>query len=375
MATGLLRRLAVLLGGTAVGVAATVTAAAPASAAVTPAVVGYVWASSPSSASHTVPMWTSGGHTYYSYAKNSGGGPITISRSGAGAYQVRFGGLGSLVSGGGGVAHAEAYGSAARFCTVGSWYPSGADLLINVYCFGAGGARQDSYFVANFVEASGSTLAADGVSYLWSDNPTSPMYTPSSWYRYDASGGTPWVARDAPGLYAVKLPASAAQKETTFYQITAYTSAAVHCKVAAYLADGIARVQCRDAAGTLVDSRFTITWTIHNLLQQIAPTALATVGDTYPSGGPAPAITWTNDSSLSGSYAVTRISPGRYEVFFPQIIDSSGHAVAYAIGYQHARCHVQYWIPSGTADMRVGVACSDPTGSPVNTPFMVGFTW
>lgn len=375
MATGLVRKIAALIGGTAIGVAGAVVAAAPASAAVTSAVVGYVWAYNPSAASYTVPMRTSGGHPSYSYAKNSGGGPITITRSSAGTYQVRFGGLGSLVSGGGGVVHAEAYGPAARFCTVGSWYPSGADLLINVYCFGTTGAREDSYFVVNFVEASRLPLGPDTVSYLWSDNPTSSMYTPNSWYRYDSSGGTPWVARDATGSYAVKLPASVGQTKTTFYQITAYTSAAVVCKVASYLADGIVRVHCRNASGALVDSRFTITWTIYNLLQQIAPTSFATIGDTYPSGGPAPTITWTGDSSLSGSYTVTRISTGRYEVFFPQIIDYSGHAVAYAIGYQHAHCHVQYWIPSGTADMRIGVACSDPTGTPVNTPFTVAFTW
>ncbi|MDG4771826.1 hypothetical protein [Solwaraspora sp. WMMD792] len=375
MISGLLRRIATVLGAAAVGVAATVTAAAPAAADVTPAVTSYVWASSPTATSYTVPTWTSGGHTYYSYAKNPGGGPITVTRSGAGSYLVRFGGLGSLVTGGGGVVHAQAYGAAVRFCTVGSWYPSGTDLLVNVYCFGASGARQDAYFVANFVEASGSTLAADGVSYLWSNNPTSPMYTPSAWYRYDASGGSPWVARDAPGSYAVELPASAAQTQTTFYQVTAYTSAAVKCKVDSYVADGIARVRCRNASGAFVDSRFTITWTVHNLLQQIAPTALATVDDTYPSGGPAPEITWTNDSSVSGDYAVTRTGTGRYEMFFPQIIDYSGHAVAYALGYQEAHCHVQYWHPVGTTDMKVGVTCVNSAGSPVNTPFMVGFTW
>ncbi|MFV2011603.1 MULTISPECIES: hypothetical protein [unclassified Micromonospora] len=375
MISGLLRRISAVFGAAAVGAAATVAAAGPAAADVTPAVTSYVWASSPSAASYTVPTWTSGGHTYYSYAKNPGGGPITVTRSGAGIYQVRFGGLGPLVTGGGGVVHAEAYGAAVRFCTVGSWYPSGADLLVNVYCFGASGARQDAYFVANFVEATGSTLTADGVSYLWSNNPTSPQYTPSSWYRFDAGAGTSWVARDAPGSYAVKLPASAAQTQDTFYQITAYTSAAVKCKVVSYLADGIARVRCRDASGAFVDSRFTITWTVHNLLQQIAPTALAMVDDAYPSGGSAPAITWTNDSSVSGDYAVTRTGTGRYEMHFPQIIDYSGHAVAYATGYQDAHCHVQSWYPVGTTDMTVGVTCVNSAGSPVNTPFMVGFTW
>lgn len=375
MTSKLLRRIVAVLSATAIGVAATVAAAAPASADVTPAVTGYVWASTPSAASYPVPMWTSGGHTYYSYAKNPGGGPITITRSGAGIYQVRFGGLGSLVTDGGGVVHAQAYGAAARFCTVGSWYPSGTDLLVAVYCFGADGSRQDSTFVANFVEASGSTLATDGLSYLWSNDATSPMYTPNSWYRYDSGAGTPSVARTAPGSYTVKLPASAAQTRDTFYQITAYTSAAVSCKVNSYLADGFAQVRCRDASGAFVNSRFTITWTIHNLLQQIAPTALATVEDRYPSGGPAPAITWANDSSASAHYAVTRTGTGRYEMFFPQIADSSGHAVAYALGYQSARCHVQYWHQVGTTNMTIGVTCVNSNGAPVNTPFMVGFTW
>ncbi len=368
------RRLLAASVGVLAGLAAIVLQATPAHADFVPGHTAYMWAYRPTTSSYTIPITSTWeGKNYYYYAANDGNGAITVTRSGTGTYLVRYGGLGALLTSGGGIVHATAYGSTANFCTVGYWYPSGGDLLVSVDCFDPSGARADTMFVTNFQDDT-PTTADSGSTYLWADQPTASSYAPSSWYRWDASGGTPWIYRDGVGTYRVYMPSSAGEHQTTFYQTTAYTGSAVICKVAAYLGSGVVRVQCRNTHGSLVDSRFTISYSIYDLLQRIAPTELITVSDTYPSGGTATKV-WTNGSSASADYSVTRITTGVYQVFFPQIANPLSHAVAYATGYQDARCHVISWYQSGTSDMLVNVTCANSAGTAVNTPFVAGITW
>src|SRR5690606_11926717 len=149
------------------------------------------------------------------------------------------------------------------------------------YCFTSTGAPVDTYFTANYV-------AAEGVdplkyySYLWANQPTTASYAPSSYYRYDSRGIAPWVFRDGVGNYRAYLPSTYTYPDqmTTFYQTTAYGTAPVSCKVAGYLGGGIVRVHCRNVAGALVDSRFSLTFTPQNLLQRIAPSNMSHISAT-----------------------------------------------------------------------------------------------
>ncbi len=346
--------------------------AAPAHADPVPGITAYMWGYQPTAASYTIPITSHGsGYTTYYYAANDGNGQITVTRSGAGMYTVRYGGLGALLTGGGGVAHATAYGPTSNFCTVGYWYPSGVDLLVGVYCFNAAGARADSMFVTNFDEDSSTSFT--GASYLWADQPTASSYVPSAWYRWDGSGGAAWVVRDSVGNYRVHLPASAGAGQTLFYQTTAYGSSAVICKVAAYISGDATRVECRTPSGAFVDSRFTISFSYWDMLQRIAPTDIVRVSDAYPSGGTA-SVAWTNITD-GPRPSVTRTSTGTYQVIFPQIANPLSHAVAYAIGYQDARCHIVSWYQINTADVLGNVTCANSAGSPVNTTFLAGLTW
>lgn len=100
---------------------------------------GYAWADNPTVGSYTPNA---------SYSYNSSGGPISISRSGVGAYSVNFSGLGG--GAGGGNVQVTAYGTDAATCKVASWSFAG-DFTASVRCFQTGGSAVDTRFTINVV--------------------------------------------------------------------------------------------------------------------------------------------------------------------------------------------------------------------------------
>ena len=94
--------------------------------------IGYVWANNATSASYTP-------NTFYAY--NGSDGNVTITRSGVGAYAVKFAGL----TGGGGHVQVTAYGGSNESCKVVNW-SSGADFNVNIRCFSAAGALVDTRY-------------------------------------------------------------------------------------------------------------------------------------------------------------------------------------------------------------------------------------
>jgi hypothetical protein len=97
---------------------------------------GFAWADQPTAASYT-PSST--------YAYNAAGGPITITRSGAGLYAVRFANLGGHGVAGGTV-QVTAYGSDSAHCKVDRWSSAGPDFIADVRCFTAAGDPVDTYY-------------------------------------------------------------------------------------------------------------------------------------------------------------------------------------------------------------------------------------
>src|SRR5262249_8017605 len=99
---------------------------------------GYVWANSRAAASYTPST---------SYQRNSTGALNTITRSGVGAYQVTFAGLGIYY---GGTVDVTAYGPGSETCKVQNWSPLLADMNVNVRCFDAAGNPVGAMFTASF---------------------------------------------------------------------------------------------------------------------------------------------------------------------------------------------------------------------------------
>jgi hypothetical protein len=89
---------------------------------------GFAWAHNATAASYN-PSAT--------YAHNSAGGPITVTRSAPGRYSVRFAGLGGGLVAGGNVV-ITAYGNSGESCKVATWSSTGPDFVASVACIDGG---------------------------------------------------------------------------------------------------------------------------------------------------------------------------------------------------------------------------------------------
>jgi hypothetical protein len=360
------RAFAVLAGSVVALATAAPTAAAPGPAVppvvIVPPVLGHVWADQPATANYLA-------GTGYQY--NSTGGPIEITRTGAGRYLVRFGGMG--VSGG--IAHAAAYGLAENgFCTIASWLKSGADEVLDVRCFDAAGAAADTRFVANFTNRA---PAGGHVSYFWANLPVpAGPYQPAAQYRYDSSGTPVQVYRQSQGLYVVFSGAIDGAFPDIYdghFQVTGYGTVPVHCEAAGPQDETPVPVvvACRDADGNLVDARFSFSYTRgYDVLAGSAPYGTARLRPDnithvpYLEG-------WAN---AAGPPVVSWPATGRYLVRFPGLGTPRGHAIVDSSGStSQTYCTVAGWWRSG-ADELVGVDCFGTAGNaPENSIVTVSF--
>jgi hypothetical protein len=302
---------------------------------------GFVWEPNGSAATYNATG---------SYWYNSTGGGITITRTSTGRYDVVFAGLGTA----GGVAQAQAYGSAANFCNVVRWGPSGADEAVSIACYDSGTAPVDTQFVANF--AVGHQSGAH-FSYLWLDQPSQAgKHQVASTYRYDSTGHEPTVQRLSAGKYRVFLPASYdEQNEPYSFQVTAYGAATFRCKLSkAFVAAGTHDILCTDAPGTPYDTQFVLSYAAEGSL-------IGRTDNRY--GG--------YSQTDSG---VTQSGTGVYTVAADGLGQPRGHVVVGATGSNANYCHVGSWSPSGDA-LKMIVRCFAPNGSPTNAGFRLGVTW
>ena len=311
-------------------VAAVAVPAAPATAFPSAPYSGYVWAFEPVAASYTT--------TPGVYSFNGAGGTNTIIRSGSGRYTVRFGGLNSAD----GVAHAVAYGSGTRICTVGVWYRSGVDVVVPVACFTEQGSPADTVFLANFSAHTGAGSAA--VTYLEADWPARSAYVPTRFF--DSSGGTPGIRRAGTGIYYVRLPASdVSPGAPMLHQVTAVGNTAVHCQLRHRLAGtGEHQVMCQNPAGYGVDSRFALT-AVQRADLVAVPSGSYAYAHVRQAGGRA--VVRSGHHSAGGAISVTSDEPGSVRVVFHGLAGTSGHAVAHIHDNGHALCGVRRFFDSG----------------------------
>ncbi|MBB5870452.1 hypothetical protein F4553_003831 [Allocatelliglobosispora scoriae] len=284
------------------------------------------------------------------YQFNSSGGGINVTYHSTGEYTVRFAGLGDP----GGVAHVQAYGGTANYCTLSSWVKEGADEAVRVRCFNASGSLADSPFVANFAVGS---QDASRFSYLWAnDQSVSGSYKPSEAYRYDAVKSSDIaVKRTATGRYDVLLPAAGPTlSDPWHFQITAYGSAAL-CKLAAFNASARkAQVACRSAAGSSIDSKFALSFSSEGSFLGRADRRFGDYSNT--------------------SDGVANPSTGVYAVRAAELGQPKGQVVALARGTSSTYCHIRGWQATG-ADLEMTVVCFNPGGAPASSAFTVGVTW
>jgi hypothetical protein len=309
---------------------------------------GYVWASQPANPSY---LATTG------YEHNSSGGGIRVTRSATGVYQARFYGM----AGAGGVAHVGAYGNN-DICTVSSWGQSGADEVVNVRCFTPAGAAADSRFIAHV------TNRTDGAArgYLWSNDSTPPVggYVPSTQYSFDSTGQGITIFGEGTGSYAVDLNAFGQDAPDTWttgsLRVTAYGTAAVTCQVFDPDLFGdpeVLRVRCYDTTGSLVNSRFALSYTRGVVPLSATTDNYAIVPVVAGSTGPAPTVTAIDDD-------------GDYQIEFPGAGTPNGHAYAFGMAAPPQYCNIHSWTISAGAQ-RLRVRCYQVGSGDLNPMMLV----
>jgi hypothetical protein len=210
----------------------------------------YLWAHSPSSAAYYPSR-------YYSF--NSRGGTNYVTRSSAGVYQAHLPGFTRV----GGNVQVTGYGSDSRYCKVSSWGVS----AVTVRCFTAGGVPADSMWSLRYTDLHVANDARRG-AYVWANNPTSLLYTPSATYRWHSQGNTITIARSGTGSYQVRIPNMAAYNRTST-MVTGYSGSSATCAVGSWTSNGVGgtnvRVYCRTATGALTNAYFTLSYLTNRL--------------------------------------------------------------------------------------------------------------
>jgi hypothetical protein len=334
-----------------------------------PFTVGYVWENQPSRPGCHAPA------AAYSYA--SQGGANVICRDGVGAYTVKFPRLASP----GGNVQVTAYGSTAAACKVGLWVPRASEEQVVVSCTGPGGVPRDASFTASFTAGGG---APNTVAFAWANNPTAPSYVPSSTYQYNNRGGLASVTHGPqPGAYTVSFPNRTGAPAGGSVKVTAYGPGSGTCKVVSWVPNAgasaeVVRVQCHDSAGRPSNERFSIVYAdAMNFLGDNVLAAAYAWADRPATASYTPSLPYQRSTTLAHAGTVTarRTSPGLYDVFLPRQNEGTdgGHAQVTAYGSDPSRCQIGHWNDS-PGGRTVQVACTTPTGAPVDTHFDLVYT-
>jgi hypothetical protein len=190
----------------------------------------------------------------------------TVSHAaGSGIYTVLFPGL----TDGGGNAQVTALGTDTSYCKIRSTTVSGSGTTVVVGCHTASGTLTDARFYVAYT--AGVVPSGRAGAYGLANQPTSTSFVDLA-SRFNTSGGVV-QARRAPdpatpgafltGVYEVRLGNQAAANDTTALA-TAVGTDNTSCNVETWVASGantIVTVRCRTAAGTLVNSQFSVLYT------------------------------------------------------------------------------------------------------------------
>lgn len=313
-----------------------------------------------------------GPYTSATSSASSMGQANTITRTGVGAYEVRFGGLTSGSDTTSGVMHVTARQGNANFCVVGGWDPDGTDRVASVFCYDAAGAPADTRFDVVFTRpAAGNEIRA----FLWANAPSDDAYVPDLVYQYSAAGPIAAIERFAAGRYRAYLPALSRDDRLGF-MLSAYGGEPRRCRVVDLGIRDDGRfgvdVACEDAAGAPADSRFTLSVIRdaaiapmpYNVLAAYVRTRDAVTAEVGPD---------ETYNEVGGTNTASRTATGRYVVrlgsFAPYGVVGNLQLTAVGEGVSH--CTIESMGAAGN-DIEVVVLCFDGA-TPTNSEFMLTY--
>jgi hypothetical protein len=263
-----------------------------------------------------------------------------------------------------------AYGAGSEECKVEGWGPQLADMHVYVRCFDANGASVDTMFTASFTRP----IASSRFGYVWANQPSSASYTPSSYYRYNSTGGANTITRSSAGIYQVTFPGLGGAGGSV--DVTGYGSGSESCRVGSWGwsgANALVNVRCQDTNGNPVDSYFDLTFHgTRGLLGTLTGGPRAYVWANLESAASyTPSLSYQYNST-GGTNTNARSGVGVYQVRLPGAGTVNGHVQVTAYGSGTTRCKVENWLSTVGAKV-VTVRCFDPAGAPADSRYVVDF--
>lgn len=194
--------------------------------------------------------------------------------------------------------------------------------------------------------------------YAMVNDPTTASYTIGHGRWANPAGNAPTVTHNSVGSYAVAFPGAVVVGGDV--QVTAMTQG-VTCNSAGW-SSSTASVSCRNSAGALVDSRFSLLYTHDDDSAYVWAHSPSTAGYT-------PSPVWSHNPS-GRPIRITRSGVGSYAVHFPGYTGADGGNVevtSYSSG--DVRC-----VSNGWGDQVAYVRCRDSADNPVDSAFDLLFT-
>ena len=364
----MLPALRTLLGKAAGGLAcALAVASAGAAQAATTSRIGWVWASNPTDTSPYTPD--------PSYSYNSAGGAITITRLGAGYYEVQFAKLSTGVVGGD--VQATEY-SGSGYCMASGWSFTTKGRVVTAYvnCYDASGNASDNTFTLLYQMHSGNIgNAGRGLAYLRADQPSTGSYTPTGALQYNSTGASNSIVRHSVGNYTATLPGLTRNGGSV--QVTAFLgNAAARCKVSGLSSNSNATfvdVLCFNSSGQAADEAFDLAYSDRESFghtnSATARGAYALTNKPLDKSSYTPTLAFQYNGFGTGNLAAIKDGKGIDTVSIPgDIAYSTSNVLVTSFDSTSNYCNVQNWSSSAIA-----INCYAQGGVPVDSKFYAAF--
>jgi hypothetical protein len=345
----MMRRLAIL--ATLLPVAATagmLTAAAPAGAALPDKFAFVQWNGAATVATGTVPAAT------------------TVAVGPPGRYRILFPGAAAAR----GVVHVTAINVIPHWCQANIWGPAGADEVVYVDCYRAGGIPDFTPFAAIFESSSPPTFAISGRFGYVDAQPTGALVS-----QFNSAGALNTVTPLAVGSWLVRMPAlSTPGPVDGSLQATAVNAAPARCKVARWSSAPAGQqilVNCYGPTGLPLNTRFTLTYQYQQSLYGAAwpPRYFGYLWNAPPLG---PASTNFNSQLGPAANTLLPAGTGLSLVRFPLLAVPPATVQVTATGPTSDFCNLlQQWVYSGGDIWVRDVVCYTNAGVRVDSGFLI----
>ena len=306
---------------------------------------------------------------------NSGGGAITVTRTGTGSYTVSFAGLGRPAGGRDNVQVTGVAGGPV-YCKAASWDASGADLVVLVRCVRKDATLADSKFTILAIGARAFGAATPLGFLVWNGDVTGTVSLDSAATSYNSAGGKIDIGHVSEGNYAANLEGLGTQSGGVAgpvgFIVSGTGNTARRCQLDGYdLAGSGTGIACRSAGGGFGDNAFSLLWFTRGRPGLRYGYAFAnnpgnTSGYTPPSDA--------SKNSSGGAITAKKTAVGAYQVTFAGLAHAAGATEGVQVsvfGVGAVFCTLASWANSGVNDLVVNVTCWDTFDNPADAPFNV----